>query len=377
MADPMWTGGPEQFQDRYPTQWATFPDWMRDPLYPSDPPQSTFAMSITCLVLMAVPIIGYAAGPQLGEYQRYYASVYDSSPPGTHTDTPPDVTPPEPYIPVYGVDPTVMALLEDLQVRVLDCQNRLVSVRADTQLILDRLPQGEDPPPITTTNDTARILAAIYYTNWLWYNNPPPIDDADILAAITDAQNAIIGDVDSKAAAVTADVNGNTDLEVDDVLTAIGNIQSLSEATVQGIVNAAVGTLTGEIGEGTAAVLDGVETLLDAVGSDTRFPGLSGVTLGNPSTVGVASIVNGPMDGCLIEIESVPSGTGQHPVGGRASYLHMGWLAFVGPDGYCDEIQYLNLDTAAYVPKRVASGAQVIVFPRVGSSVTITPYTLA
>lgn len=193
---------------------------------------------------------------------------------------------------------------------------------------------------------------------------------------ITSAQNAVAGVVATEAAAVTSSVNGNVDLEVGLLSAAISALNNLSEAAVQAVVNAAVATLTGEVGEAADAVLAALAALPLSTAGDRRFPGLDSVTLAEPVLVSTPTLVNAAMDGCLITIASMPGGTGRHEVGSYTSWQHGGWVCFVGPDGYADELQWLNLSTAAYCPKRVRSATSALIFPRAGASVQVTPYTL-
>jgi len=392
MADPMWVGGPSQFADRYAANWASFPQWMRDPLLPQATPLSPFAMSVTCLVLMAVPVVGTGAAVNLGEYQRYYGDWYDSTPPGSHTDEPYDVAPPAVYTPAFGADPTTSAMLTLIYGVASDAYGKANQAYEATQLILNRLPQGEDPPPIATSNDTARILAGIYYTNWLWYNNPPPVSVPDVLEAIESNHDTTDGlitaanlDIDALATNVQnafeaqTELIGNVTGPASELAGLIGALNNLSEAAVQAIANAAVGTLTGEVGEAAQLVLDAIDDLGLLGGGNAGapvWPGVAGVTLGQSVALTDGLHLTSAMDGVIIAITTPPSRTGTMNVGGATFDYREGQVAFEDDQGHIEMWQYLGFRNALYTPRSMqhAAGARFRVLA--GAEGTVTPWTV-
>lgn len=346
MSDPMWSGGPEQFQDRYPASWATFPQWMRDPLMPSTPPQSAFAMSVTCLLLMSVPVVGTGAAVYLGEYQRYYGDAYESNPPGSHTDTPYQPQSPEPYIPAYGVDPTTEALLEDIQTRVLDCQNRLVDLDSAVNLILDRMPTGSGDPPIASTVDTSRILAALYYIAQMPMSWRVDTDNTEVLAAV----DAVGTSVDGLA----------TNCQE-------GFAASLSRDDAQ----------TELIGNETQTVLAALGDIDIPEQSGGRYPGASLCDFGSPHVITVPTVITEAMDGLRYTIDAWPSGQSRQVASTHTRYKGLAWCAFLTADGEPEPRQLLELGEGIVAAQAMVHAAGVVVYCKPGAQLTVTGWLVS
>lgn len=358
MAAPMWTGGAMQFGDWAPWIWAIMSDWAKQPFYPDDPPKDPGAFTAQAMVICSYPIVGTIYSPFIIQYCVYYQEQWDANPPGSYSSTPELPTMPATPDPNLSQTNDWLGRFNALWADVIYAGNEAHEAHLAADLILDRLPQGEDPPPLTTESDTARILAAIYYTNWLWYNNPPPVSVPDVLQAITDAHGITDGKIDA------------VDLNVDGFAT---NTQNAFLALTELVDN-----VSGDID-----VIDGIaDSILawtaayeEPTVQPTGYPGNAGVTWGTPVGFTDPIRVDVAMDGCLVDIDSMPAGTGKHTVGGVDSWQHAGWLAFLADDGKADELQWLNLESAVYVPKRLAAATGVLLFPRANSSGTLTPWT--
>lgn len=355
MADPMWSGGPDQFQDRYAANWATFPQWMRDPLLPSTPPMSPFAMSVTCLVLMAVPVVGTGAAINLGEYQRYYADWYDASPPGSHTDTPYEAEPPTVYTPAFGADPTTMNMLTLIYGLCSDTYAKANQAYQAAQLVLDRLPGGEDPAPISTRQDTALILSALYYLGQQGVVAGAPDDNTEILEAITDAHATTDGLVEA------------ANLDVDALAT---NTQNAFESQTELIDN-----VSGDIDE-IAQAVDGLASLLGEDTAPPVWPGVAGVTLGQSVALSDGLHLTTPMDGVIIAITTPPSRTGTMSIGGATFDYREGQIAFEDDQGHIEMWQYLGFRNALYTPRSMAHAAGARFRVLAGAEGTVTPWTI-
>ena len=106
------------------------------------------------------------------------------------------------------------------------------------------------------------------------------------------------------------------------------------------------------------------------------YPGSALVTFGEPVEWSGPVTVDVPMAGCILEIVKQADGTGKYVVDAVTNWQRAGWLSFYADDGSCDEVQWLSLEKAAYTAKRLAAPAGVLLWPRPGSSGTLTPYTL-
>lgn len=213
------------------------------------------------------------------------------------------------------------------------------------------------------------------------------IDQAALDAAVgtvnghtTNTGNNVNSNVDSKVAGAITDINSNVDAEHVTTRAAIAALNNLSAAAVEALVNAAVGTLTGEIGEAATAILNALAAL-EPPEIETGYPGPSGVTLGTsvPFTgTGkvLASVagVGGAMDGVLLTITNVPLSRYTMSAEGMKNYKYLGWVVFQASDGFADEVQWLGPEARAYSPKHLTSPASVIVCAREGAQGTIQPF---
>lgn len=107
------------------------------------------------------------------------------------------------------------------------------------------------------------------------------------------------------------------------------------------------------------------------------WPGIDLVTLGTPVEVTETGVVDGPMDGVLVAISAVENGTGHMAVSTFQNYKWAGWLAFVNDDGEAEQFQYLNFDSAYYVPKTMRRASSMLIYLGKAATVTVTPWTLA
>lgn len=343
----MYAGGPDTYATRYPVEWATFPTFMQDCLAATDPPPSPLAMSLICAGLMAVPVIGMMAAPSLGEYQSYYAAGYNSNPPGSYTDTPLVPTPPVGWEPTTEPTNADSAMLRIIYDNLVLTYNEAAAAHAAADLVLDRLPLGGGGNKIASQRDTNILLSALYYLAQMPIAYALTIDDVDILQAIDNSQQAL----DELIDAHDANLNG-----------ARNDIAAIAN-DVDGLV-----TSVADVHTDIAAIEPGG-------GGPGGWPGLASVTLSDPHNWNAPLELAHTMDGCLVHISSEPSGTGKHEVGTKTSWQHAGWLAFVSDNGDADELQWLNVNDACYVPKRMSVVGGVLLFPRAGSSGTLTPWT--
>lgn len=358
MADPMWSGGAEQFQDRYPWIWFVMSDWAKAPFYPTDPAKDPSAFVVQAGVVLGMPILGTIYAPYVTEYCTYYIAQWDANPPGSSSSTPALPTLPTVPDPAYNQAQDWLGRFNAMWADVIYAGNEAHAAHLAADLILERLPQGEDPPPIATSNDTARILAGIYYTNWLWYNNPPPVSVPDVLDAIADAHAVTDGKIDAH------------DLSMDGFAT---NVQNAFQAQTELIDN-----VSGDIDDLAAAVAE-----IPTEAGDPRYPGPSNVTWGEPQTFSGSHTYSasgigpgGVMDGLRLTINSVPAGSYQQGAEGITVHKYQGWLNFIDGDGNCDDLQWLGANKRIYAPVSMRSPSAVVIYAKTGTSITVTAYAL-
>lgn len=352
MSDPMWAGGPQQFQDRYPYTWATFPDFMRDQFYPVVPPKTTLSMSLICAGMMVVPIIGPLAAKDLGEYQSYYAAQFAANPPGSSDGTVPTITIPEAWSPPITVEqtngPDMAGMAYDIAAiaRYIGFYPSNNSVHLQLDAIESAIGGLPGSGTISSKHDIARILAAIYYTAAQPIAITNQYDDSAVLSALAAARTSLEGGHTSLAGSLVALasdlISHDTQMDTDHgaILEAIGNIPTTGGAGASG------------------------------------YPGSDLVTLSSPSSFSGPSLIEATMDGLLLDLTEMAPSTGYQTHAGYHNWLHAGWLAFLTDGGYADEMQYLNLNQRVYVPKQCTHAHGVLLYPRAGTSGTITPYTL-
>ena len=106
------------------------------------------------------------------------------------------------------------------------------------------------------------------------------------------------------------------------------------------------------------------------------WPGIDGVTLGEPTVLTETAIVLGPMDGILLTIDSGPGGAGQWGVGDFRSYYRAGYVVFLDADGHADTTQFVGPDDNIFAPKGMSTAASVVVGLNKATQITVTPWTL-
>jgi len=106
------------------------------------------------------------------------------------------------------------------------------------------------------------------------------------------------------------------------------------------------------------------------------WPGLSGVTLGTSQAISDGLVITGPMQGCLVDITSVPQPISYYPFGTVKSFVRAGALLFVDDDGEAEFPQPLGPQTQVILPKSMASAASAILRLPSGVIGTIQPFTI-
>lgn len=106
------------------------------------------------------------------------------------------------------------------------------------------------------------------------------------------------------------------------------------------------------------------------------WPGLAGVTLGDPVALDVGLTVTGPMDGVLIAIDTYPAKQGFFTFDTSISLRNAGGIAFVSDNGDEEFPQLLGFLNAVYCPTTMQHAAGVVVRCAADLTGTITPFTI-
>jgi hypothetical protein len=107
------------------------------------------------------------------------------------------------------------------------------------------------------------------------------------------------------------------------------------------------------------------------------WPGIDNIITGSTVALVDQLRIAGPLDGCTVFIDAVPSRFGQFDFPDYPSYVHAGALAFQSDEAGYEAPQNLGFQRALYLPKSMAH-AEAVGF-RVAAGVTgfVTPFVLA
>lgn len=359
MSAPMWTGGPDQFQDVNPWIWGLWDDWKKAPFYPTDPPRDPGAFADSVMPLCDFPILGQGYAWFIVRYVEDYTAAWYASPPATNTSTPVIAE-----IPVDNDLSVLLGSIKDLLERVDDnigLYSEGQTVLGDLSAIYARVSGGQEtPPPIATTADTARILAALYYVAKNVVVPAWSIDNAEVLGAIESDGEVTRGDLGAK----------------DEILN--GKLDSLGGSLVG--IDAIVDTVNvnvSALGVDTDAILELLNNWeTGSVVGVPVYPGPDGVTVGSTSNISGPTTINGPMSGLLITVSSVPSGQSVQLTPNGHRYKGVGWVVFMTEDGEGEQLQRIETAGAILLPKSMSVAASAEVFCKSGSALSVKPFTI-
>lgn len=358
MADLMWSGGAEQFQDRYPYVWFVMGDWAKAPFYPTDPPRTPGAFYDSVAPIMDFPMLGTAYAPFISQYALYYDECWTASPPGTSTTTS--------NPPTSDDDTSLAAKVDTLSLQVAALHTKVGSlVETDTlaslaYYIASRVGSGEDPPPLASSLDTARILAALYYIAQSVIVPAWAVDNTEVLDAITTAKESIKGPHDTSTSSLW-------DAIFDAQWGAISAVNSHTDSALSDTdanVDAAETNILAALGDAPSG------------GGGNLYPGSSNITLGDPTVVTGPTILAGPMDGLLWIVNTVPNGQSAQPCAGRIRYKGLGWVAFMAEGDECEALQALQFNEGLLKPMHMMTATNAAIYCKSGSNITVRPYTI-
>jgi len=165
---------------------------------------------------------------------------------------------------------------------------------------------------------------------------------------------------------------------IDDILTKV-----VGQTTLQSIIDLAVLALAGTEGATIAAVLSGISDLAElingltvSVNAPPVWPGIDGVTLGDPVALASQLTIDEPMDGCLVDVTGVDGGVAFYTYGGVKAYRNVGALCFLTDQGDLEDWQLLGREHAIYTPRTMTHAAGLKLFTGHGLVGTVTPWTV-
>lgn len=271
-------------------------------------------------------------------------------------------------------------------------------------LVLDAIAEDVGDPAGALAIAETNILNAISVTEGRLGGNPIVGND-DLLTAIeavsvpegvalTTDVTAAVGTLTGEIGEAVTDVNAHTDAalalldfaQAADITAAhattdgkIDALNNVSEVAIGALVDAAVGTLTGEVDE-AVGVLSGLISAIDP-DTDTRYPGYELTSRGTTVRVtsqGTVSAtthgVGGKMEGVLLSMVSVPPRCTERVIQGHSNYRYPGWIVFADSQGNCDEPQWCNMDDRVYAPKGIKEPAFCICGFAEGVVADVTPW---
>lgn len=118
-------------------------------------------------------------------------------------------------------------------------------------------------------------------------------------------------------------------------------------------------------GGGTAAIVPPV------------WPGIAGVSLGTPVAISDGLVVDGPLDGVLVDITGHPAGAGKYGFGDIASWRYLGGICFVSDNGQAEWPIQMGPEVGVLTPRSMKRAASAVVRLNGGFTGTVTPWTIA
>ena len=105
------------------------------------------------------------------------------------------------------------------------------------------------------------------------------------------------------------------------------------------------------------------------------WPGIANVTLGTPVDLVDQLVLDGPMDGCVVNVTTPPTRTGLRRIGGAYMDYGVGEMSFQNDDGWIEPWVYLGFRQAIFTPKTMQSAAHALFRVLAGAGGTVTPWT--
>jgi hypothetical protein len=185
---------------------------------------------------------------------------------------------------------------------------------------------------------------------------------AAAVIAIGGLLTAQTAEIDALIAAATAEVNGAIGIAAGELARDIAGV-----AGTLSTVSAGVTTANGK--------LDDILALLGTpVSGPPLWPGVGHVTTGTPTAVSGDMRVVATMEGCLLELTTIPQRNVYWTADGLTNVERAGFLVFCADNGYADERQPIAWSHGVYCPKRLLTATSVVVHLTGLASGTLTPW---
>lgn len=105
------------------------------------------------------------------------------------------------------------------------------------------------------------------------------------------------------------------------------------------------------------------------------WPGIGLVTLGTEELLSSDQRVIGPMDGVIVQLDSVPQKLSNFPMGDNTYSYRLGFITFEADAGWLEPWQYLGFDSALYCPRQMHQAAACRIRYLGNASGTVQPWT--
>ncbi|HEY5915670.1 MAG TPA: discoidin domain-containing protein [Verrucomicrobiae bacterium] len=213
------------------------------------------------------------------------------------------------------------------------------------------------------------------------------LDRVSLEGSILDAQGVLVTLVNQNTSAIATNDNANKTAILNDAAT---KAAALTATITSGLAQQTM-DLTGplwtthdEIFNAVTALnprLTDIENAIGALPSNSGlplpWPGLGGVTLGDPITI------TGPMewedecDGVMVSVLAFPPGQSRQPAADVTRYKGLGWLAFRSDLDDHEDLQGISLSHQVIVPKVIAHPTGFAVYCKPGTTLSVTPFLIS
>lgn len=105
------------------------------------------------------------------------------------------------------------------------------------------------------------------------------------------------------------------------------------------------------------------------------WPGEDATTPGVPLALEDGLVVQGPLDGVLIDVTGHPSGAGKYGFGDVNSWRYLGAVLFFTDDGHAEWPIQIGPESGIVTPRSMARAASAILRLNPGFTGTLTPWT--